>query len=475
MDEIDITKPIRHVGNLRLANTRLIARSGNPSAYVFTSNTVATVKLKTPVAAGAAIIELDTASEVEPGQLLYFSTQSPVDKSYNYKKTAVAIVSAVAGNLVTLNRQLHFHFDTAETTVAISEPARVEFDNVEFVVTPGKRFDFRRLSGVQFRNCRIVSQRDLSADGLFIGDSANVWIENATIDGGRYPIQITNGTYNTHVRNLWAENTWHPIDASAWAADVFVDNAAGANMQQLVQCHPSFNVWFRNCSDVMSRDSEAIFLRCIGGGLENCHLISPKPASRIGISGPWLHPRYVYLADNAERIYRNVTTTDYLSASFCRRMIVENCNAAGVFIDGHAFNVGELEWRGVNTVGVTSTRRVQVKAEGNPVVAGYLAEDGVYEIDRRSMANVGHWRFEFEAPKAFRLGLFDIWEPRHRTFQLEGFQPAILRCDTKTQQVDVEAEIDWLAATLERRDGRLWLSCQSQHSGTFKLQEIRKK
>lgn len=415
---------------------------------------VANLLLNKRVEPGDMTIELESTGDVEPGQLIYLSTQSPVD-SRGYKKVAVALVSSVEGRALTLNRQMDFYFDIAETSVTVSEPARAVFENVEFVLSPGRRFDFRRLSSVVLRNCSVVSPEDKVTDGLFIGESCNVLIENMTISGGRYPVQITNGTYNATVNNLYASGSWHPIDASVWASDVFINNANAVNCDQLIQCHPAFNVWFRHCKDVASRNIESICLRCIGGGIEDCEIYSAKPPSNLSIDGARLRPEYHYLASRFDRTYRRVKTNDQLSASFCRKMIVEDCEASGIVVDGYSFKVGEVEWRGVNNIPSTNIRRCKITSQRVPIIEPE-SENGTLVIDRLKMPDAGQpWAFRFQAKSngtlSFQLKLVGIWEHPYRDYRIEvsvegqSFSAFIRHKAVRHYAAQVLSGAEWLA------------------------------
>lgn len=447
-------------------NKKIIAAAGKPTAFGIGANKICSSVLRAQVDPGQHFIEIVDAASIRPGQLLKLSANSSVDTGYNYKKIAIAQVSAVRNKTITLNRTLDFHFGIKETKVDFYNPVSAKFENVEFVILPGKRVDFRRLTSVILRNCTIYAQENLSSDGLFIAESCNVWIENLKIIGGRYPLQITQGTYNTRISNLHAENCWHPVDASVWARDVEIENASAVNVKQLIQCHPCFNVWFRKCADVNENDP---LLRCIGGGLEDCKLTKTSDGPK-SISGAWLHPEYNYLSDRFERTYRRVHTNGFLTSSNCRKMIIEDCTARGVYVDGYSFRVPEVEWRGVNKVAETRIRRSKITSRRVPVVAA-SGNGGMLKFDRRSLPDVGQpWEFSFkqqtDGKLFFCLMLVDIWEQPIKRFRIEAKMDwetkvaFVSHNTTKPYSAEVIYGGDWIAVSATEEDGRAALVCE---------------
>ena len=153
-----------------------------------------------------------------------------------------------------------------------------------------------------------------------------------------------------------------------------------------IQCHPSFLTRFVRCRDFNSEGG--VGLRGLGCSTEDCTVSNRAHKPGKTVQYPPLKAEYSYLGDFYDaRHVRLRSDTAGLSAAFCRRFIVEDCQVPEIHIDGFQ-SVEGVSLDVVKSVEIDERtkadlyiRRAPVAASGKIVQVEASEEDG-YKVVR---------------------------------------------------------------------------------------------
>lgn len=361
-------------GDLQLygaGNTRLLIGSGvsGPVAIDFQATTVLTTTLAVDAVLGAWSIQLTSAAGVTPGQLIRLSTATPVDASFGYTKQAVFKVADVTGTTVFLSDPLNFGFTVAETTVTIRASASLLLNGIGVKQQPGvdKRFDLTGLQDCVMENVYIEGLSAYNGDPFLISGCYGVTARDTTIVNGRYPINVTNGSRRLLFDGVYGTSNRHPVDCNTWAYGVTIRRLVGVDTEASLQCHPSFEIHFEDCTDLsVSSPAGGIGLRCIGGSVKRCRTSNITGNAISDAQGPNLLAAYQSLAQAYKRVYEDIeSNTAILSAGDVGKLEIRRCKVPNISVDGVSSRIGSISIDSETTF--TASRMTLARI---PVVAG---------------------------------------------------------------------------------------------------------
>lgn len=379
-------------------------------ALVFLAPTIATGRLLAANALRyATALTLDSAADIQAGDLLAVDTTVIAETGWSYKKKDVVKVRSVVGNIVELEDAINFAYATSDTGLSITvyRPRRVRLinPNVSLVTAVANLapFDF------QYVQVEIVSPRGEGLPGLdrindtsryayrFYGTYGSV-VRDADVRNLSYPILISAGARDTLVDGIRGAYCRHLVVPTDWASGITVLNLRGTDNWQSLDSHPAFDVVYDGVK--IDRDTGLSNIRSVRGALRNCRM---HTLAEDGADGPYYHSLTLaadasYLYDDADFHLENV---EILSPNRSTPTI-NVMRGRTVFVDGlvgpeRAFAcstttanaVGLLVWGPRNRIGgrPSPTRsindvRCPVRIMQPPRLDAYV-DAGVYHVDPR--------------------------------------------------------------------------------------------
>lgn len=248
-----------------------------------------------------SFVTLDDVTGIEPGMMLRLTTSTQVITTFpTYYKQANAIVVAVDGFIVELNRVLPFDFTTAETSVAIYKAPAVFIDGLH--LEGSGRFDLSQLHGSVLRDPYISGTGKTGNDPMFLSSAMHTTFYNAQITSARYGVNISNGSVDTIFRGVRGWDCRHPIDPNVWSFGTYVYDFEFWDTQGSIHSHPCFELHF----DRGTFDG-GFGQRAIGSSLKNARSVESSPVGPTESQTPiGLLAAYDYLQARINFYYENV-------------------------------------------------------------------------------------------------------------------------------------------------------------------------
>jgi len=367
-------KSFSYAGDLKIAgngDAEFILTGGAPVALSFSATTAATTTLAVDAVLGATSITVASATGIVVGQIIQFSTNTPVDTSFSYLKQSVLVVSGISGTTVFLSEPLNFGFTVAESTaLTFSNKASLQMQGVKVRQTADKRFDISGLQDCQIIACEFEAYADLLGDVLFISRCHKVYGKNLRLINGRYTINASNGSRDLVFEDIYTINNRHPIDCNTWTFRTIIRRMISFNTQGSIQSHPCFEVHFEDCVDYSRETAQGgIGLRCIGGSVKQSKAFSRTTTRVADAQGPILNAAYRNIGQLYDRLYEDVEAPNaILSYRDGRALVVRRCKAGGLAVDGTGDRLASVSTDDETTMtDAMSLRRITVKQPKSPV------------------------------------------------------------------------------------------------------------
>lgn len=326
-----------------------------------TSVAPANLHLADAICYGDTAINIDNASVIKVGDIIYLGSDTPVDTGYGYRKQMIQRVAAVVGNTVYPMEPCNFDFSPSETIVSVFRSGKLILDNLHIVNGGGltKRLDIRRMIAPELRRIRLEgpsAQHD--TDVLLVGQTESLVAEHITCLNSRYSINLSDGTRNSVIRHVVARGCRHPIDANAWAFNTLVQHLTGVDNISCIECHPCFLMKYEDVYDVLGpyESQGGVVLRSIGGHVKRAVVHDPSGIVNGGPQSPLLLSQYQYIGQLYDRTYEDiVSSTAVLGAGDVRGLYVRNCQVPKLSIDGTSSRVSfvEVDDRSTGTHAIT--------------------------------------------------------------------------------------------------------------------------
>lgn len=278
----------------------------------------------------AMFIEVDDASSVEVGDMLYIlAPDTRVESGWGYRKNCIRKVTALTGNVVQLDQALDFFFTIDEgTTVASYKPAHVHLSRIDYYMDVSCSIAFRYLSGrVEYGDAEgpFEGWSNQFSDGFTTTSCDQFVYDHVNFKKFRYAPQIGYGSRNIQVRNFRAEQVRH-LDANTWSQDILFENGIGISTDGIIQCHPCIRPVWRNVHDSVTGGLKGLDLRGMGETVEDCSVASDTATPGCNTNAPILEPEYRGMAAEMTRTLRRFrSNTAGIKGGREGRLVVEGC------------------------------------------------------------------------------------------------------------------------------------------------------
>lgn len=347
-------------GRLRISTQQTITYSGNLSIIGTPYTTIeldllpqplrfaAALRLSTTLSLDAAIgaksLILSSVDGLSVGDLVYLVTNTPVDSAYSYKKQEVSSIINIIGAEIFLSDALALPFTVAETTVSIYAPATLRIDEIGFKSIGSNTVGLSLLQRSRLNNIRLTGDSGRTTDQLYIQGCRDLIARSIDINGGRYPVEITNASRHILFDGVSAIGSHHPIDTSTWSNDVTIKNMSAINVVSAIESHPSIDVKYEDCNVECNYPSGGIGLRCLGGHVKRCKVTTTAQSGVMDDQGPIMNAAYQALSQKYTRVYDEVEAPQaVLSARDMGGLEIRRSVAANVNVDGTGSRLGYVE------------------------------------------------------------------------------------------------------------------------------------
>lgn len=226
---------------------------------------------------------IQSATGVQPGDLLYVNTSVPPLTGWADTKKDLVKIRSVVGETLTLDEGINFAYSTGDAglTCTVYRPVRLELLDANLLLNAPDGEAIARVM-IDVNNFHNVYIRKPKLRGLPTFDRAtNIYrvgiqiyrcwagvIEDGDYDALSYPIGIYGGSRHFLEINTKSRYCHHShADCGDWASDYLCENLRDSDSYQAVNSHPAFRV---NLDGVSAKNNFGVSnMRQIGGSLNN--------------------------------------------------------------------------------------------------------------------------------------------------------------------------------------------------------------